>query len=71
MNEVRIDMAPYVAAITRVLVEPYQTFIEKLRADGRLTLEEVEALRKEILERGEQLPELVQAELNKSVDSAG
>ena len=47
MDELRIDMTPYVAAIMKVLSQPYQNLVQKLLADGRLKREEVEALQKE------------------------
>lgn len=70
MDELQIDMTPYVAAIMKVLSEPYKNLVQRLLADGRLKREEVEALHKEILERTDQLPELVKAELKKSGPAA-
>ncbi len=61
-----VNLTPIVAAMTDVLTEPYQVFITRLLVDGRITEQEVEELRREILDRGVHLADLVQQRLRKS-----
>jgi hypothetical protein len=58
-----VSTTPFIAAILQVMTEPYQTLIAALYRDGRVTDAEVAELRQAILDRGERLPDLVQAEL--------
>lgn len=58
-----IDLTPIVGAIAAVLSEPYQDFVAKLHAEGRITDAEVVGLREAILERGDRLADLVQERL--------
>lgn len=66
MSNINIDLNPVVGAILRVMVEPYQSFLATLQSDGRVTMEEIESLRAQILDRGDRLAELVQEELRES-----
>jgi hypothetical protein len=64
ISNVNVDLNPIVAAMLRVLVEPYKSFVEKLSAEGRIDALEVKALQIDILERGERLAELIQKDLD-------
>ncbi len=68
-HALHFDITPYVTAVLRVMTEPYDLLIEHLYRDGRVTDAEVAALRQAILDRGERLAHLVQAELQASQPS--
>jgi hypothetical protein len=58
-----VDATPVVAAMLKVLIEPYRLFLKRLRDEGRITDDELKQLRQDLLDRGAQLPEITRAEL--------
>lgn len=53
------DLSRILSLIITVLTDPYDQFIEKLRADGRITDEEVQALHLALKEQIPKLSELI------------
>ena len=51
----KTDLSRILSLIITVLTDPYDQFIDKLRAEGRITEEEVQQLRAAL---GEQIPKL-------------
>jgi hypothetical protein len=68
VTEINIDMNPIVGAILAVMTEPYQEFVARRKAEGRITDAEISALHKAIVDRSERLADLVQSELRKLTD---
>lgn len=62
-HEVQIDMSHIVGAVASVFVQPYVQFVEKLRAEGRVTKEEVAELQHELDRRVPRLAELTKQRL--------
>ena len=55
--------SPLAASIVRVMVKPYQQFLEQMLEDKRVTKEEMERVRQQVIEQGERLDQLVEDEL--------
>jgi hypothetical protein len=53
------DLSRILSLIITVLTDPYDQFIEKLRTDGRITDEEVQALHLALKEQIPKLSELI------------
>ena len=51
------EIAPVIAAIVETLVEPYEDFLARLQAAGRITAEEVAAVNAAVHQRKESLAE--------------
>jgi len=58
-----INVTPVIAAIVSVLSEPYQDFLSRLITQGRITVDEANAVEAEITARGERLGDLVHERL--------
>jgi hypothetical protein len=63
--EHRINVSPLVGVIAGVMIKPFWEFLTQLQNDGRVTAEEVAALRSEMDQRSLILPDLVQEELRR------
>jgi hypothetical protein len=58
------DLSRILSLIISVLTDPYDQFIDKLRAEGRITEEEVQQLRLALKEQIPKLSELVKPHSN-------
>lgn len=58
-----VNITPLAASIVRVMVKPYQQFLEQMLEDERVTKEEVERIQQQVIEQGERLEQLVGDEL--------
>lgn len=63
------DLSRILSLIISVLTDPYDQFIERLRADGRITEEEVQQLRIALKEQIPKLSELIKPHPNQSSDA--
>ena len=61
--ELRGNITPLAASIVRVMVKPYQQFLDQLRKDERVTKEELERIQQQVAEQGERLDQLVEDDL--------
>ena len=66
---VSINMGPVVAAIVGVMVQPHSAFLGKLLEEDRITQEELDQVLQQVVDRGENLAELVKQELAASGES--
>lgn len=57
---------PIIDAIVNAIAEPYNNLLKTLRADGRVTAEEIETLQAQLRDRWERLTDLVVEELRES-----
>jgi hypothetical protein len=65
-EEAHIDLSEIVELIASVLIEPYEQFLSKLHADGRISEAELANLRHEVESRGPRLGKLLQEQLRQN-----
>ncbi|HKY70646.1 MAG TPA: hypothetical protein VJL88_01900 [Nitrospira sp.] len=63
------DLSRILSVIISVLTDPYDQFVERLRAEGRITEEEVQQLRMALKEQIPKLSELIKPRPNPSSDA--
>jgi len=63
------DLSRILSLIISVLTDPYDQFIERLRAEGRITEGEVQQLRRALKEQIPKVSELIKPHQNQSSDA--
>ena len=58
-----IDITDIAASILKVMVKPYNDFLEQMLQEGRVTEAELSRLRGQVLERGDRFDELMEEEM--------
>lgn len=65
----KTDLSRILSLIISVLTDPYDQFIDRLRAEGRITEEEVQQLRVALSEQIPKLSKLIKPPSNQSSDT--
>lgn len=65
----KADLSRILSLIISVLTDPYDQFIDRLRAEGRITEEEVQQLRVALSEQIPKLSKLIKPPSNQSSDT--
>ena len=65
----KTDLSRILSLIISVLTDPYDQFIDRLRAEGRVTEEEVQQLRLALKEQIPKLSELIKPHPDQSPDA--
>jgi hypothetical protein len=65
----KTDLSRILSLIISVLTDPYDQFIDRLRAEGRITEEEVQQLRSALSEQIPKLSKLIKPPSNQSSDT--
>jgi hypothetical protein len=65
----KADLSRILSLIISVLTDPYDRFIDRLRAEGRITEEEVQQLRVALSEQIPKLSKLIKPPSNQSSDT--
>lgn len=60
----RDTLTELLAMVAKLFMEPYDDFVRQLAKDGRIEQEELQQLFRELRDRANRLPELVEARAN-------